>query len=670
MKNTKSKTSSSPGALILRYLPPVLIAVTIGLLLTTALAHLSARQADERNRKIVEAGLQFHLALQRLTATLDPDYDAAHADFAALAQASKKFSASLESMQRDLVLGTNAESFPRRLRDAIQRITEKQRAVDAVTAQAEKLGSVKKTLEVASDNFGSLITETQRQSEGYDALARSVSQLNPKSLPLSQALALGSAFLVADGALREAVEKLRAEPANAQLQADARAALKPVVASAKAIAQKYAEFPSTKDAQALNRQFAAVAEAAERSAGEGTNAAPVAPDVDHAKIRAELRRARAELLTIGQQLPVVNEYFERFLDRPPVASLAELLFMVGGGFALISLGFAWRSAAVTPTAPEPAPVARALPVEAREPAMGPQPLAPLAPLGALEPEVGSTGKDPFASDPFAADPFKADPFAKDPFAADPFAADPFAGDGFDQKAESKDADAAQATGEPEPASEAAAQTVWSTPVETPAGWGASAAPADESAAATEAQALRELLTDVDRRLGDIASRAEEDSRHVEELLSALGQSSQVVEQAARIQTEMSDAAESLQSRAAEMRETLPAQGAMVRQVREALINYAAASSPSQAAGEILYSLLDRLQVMEQTADQVDVQLHAGIERLAKLPEGFGSLRTKATTLLEGARQLEHAHDAALIAVGGWRDEIVAIRTRLVEAIHA
>jgi hypothetical protein len=101
-----------------------------------------------------------------------------------------------------------------------------------------------------------------------------------------------------------------------------------------------------------------------------------------------------------------------------------------------------------------------------------------------------------------------------------------------------------------------------------------------------------------------------------------------------------------------------------------LINYAAASSPSQAAGEILYSLLDRLQVMEQTADQVDVQLQAGIERLAKLPEGFGSLRTKATTLLEGARQLEHAHDAALIAVGGWRDEIVAIRTRLVEAIHA
>ena len=46
------------------------------------------------------------------------------------------------------------------------------------------------------------------------------------------------------------------------------------------------------------------------------------------------------------------------------------------------------------------------------------------------------------------------------------------------------------------------------------------------------------------------------------------------------------------------------------------------------------------------------------------------MRTKATTLLEGARQLEHAHDAALIAVGGWRDEIVAIRTRLVEAVHA
>ena len=133
---------------------------------------------------------------------------------------------------------------------------------------------------------------------------------------------------------------------------------------------------------------------------------------------------------------------------------------------------------------------------------------------------------------------------------------------------------------------------------------------------------------------------------------------------------MSDAAQSLQARAAEMRDTLPAQGAVVRQVREALINYAAASAPSQSAGEILYSLLDRLQVMEKTADLVDVQLHVGIERLAKLPEGFGSLRTKATTLLEGARQLEHAHDAALIAVGGWRDEIVAIRTRLAEAVHA
>jgi hypothetical protein len=664
MKNTKSKTSSSPGALILRYLPPVLIAITIGLLLTTALAHLSARQADERNRKIVEAGLQFHLALQRLTATLDPEYDPARADFAALAQASKKFSASLESMQRDLVLGTNADSFPRRLRDAIQRITEKQRAVDAVTAQAEKLGSVKKTLEGASDNFGSLITETQRQAEGYDALARSVSQLNPKSLPQSQALSLGAAFLAADGALREAVEKLRTEPANAQLQADARAALKPVVTAAKAIAQKYGEFPSTKDAQALNRQFAAVAEAAERSAGEGVNAAPVAPDVDHAKIRAELRRARTELLTIGQQLPVVNEYFERFLDRPPVASLAELLFLVGGAFALISLGFAWRSAAVTPVAPEPQPAARALAVEAREPARGAQPLSPLAPLGAFESETASASKDPFASDPFAADPFKSDPFAKDSLSADPFAADPFAADGFEKAGESNSSASADAALEP------AAQTVWSTPVETPSGWGSGAAPGDDSAATAEAEALRELLTDVDRRLGDIASRAEEDSRHVEELLSALGQSWQVVEQAARIQTEMSDAAQSLQSRAAEMRDTLPAQGAMVRQVREALINYAAASSPSQSAGEILYSLLDRLQVMEKTADLVDVQLHVGIERLAKLPEGFGSLRTKATTLLEGARQLEHAHDAALIAVGGWRDEIVAIRTRLVEAVHA
>jgi hypothetical protein len=105
MKNTKSKNASSPGALLLRYLPPVLIVLTIGLLLTTALAHLSARQADERNRKIVEAGLQFHLTLQRLTATLDPDYDPARADFAALALASKKFAASLEAMQRDLVMG-------------------------------------------------------------------------------------------------------------------------------------------------------------------------------------------------------------------------------------------------------------------------------------------------------------------------------------------------------------------------------------------------------------------------------------------------------------------------------------------------------------------------------------------------------------------------------------
>jgi hypothetical protein len=661
MKNTKSKTSSSPGALILRYLPPVLIAITIGLLLTTALAHLSARQADERNRKIVEAGLQFHLALQRLTATLDPEYDPARADFAALAQASKKFSASLESIQRDLVLGTNAESLPRRLRDAIQRITEKQRTVDAVTAQAEKLSSVRKTLEGASDNFGSLITETQRQAEGYEALARSVSQLNPKSLPQSQALSLGTAFLAADRALRAAVEKLRTEPANAQLQADARAALKPVVTAAKAIAQKYGEFPSTKDAQALNRQFAAVAEAAERSAGEGVNAAPVAPDVDHAKIRADLRRARTELLTIGQQLPVVNEYFERFLDRPPVASLAELLFLVGGGFALISLGFAWRSAAVTPVAPDPQPAARALAVEAREPSKGAQPLAPLAPLGAFESEAASASKDPFNSDPFAKDSFSADPFAS----GDPFAAgDPFAGDGFEKAAESNSSASADAALEP------AAQTVWSTPVETSAGWGSGAAPGDDSVATAEAKVLRELLTDVDRRLGDIASRAEEDSRHVEELLSALGQSWQVVEQAARIQTEMSDAAQSLQSRAAEMRDTLPAQGAMVRQVREALINYAAASSPSQSAGEILYSLLDRLQVMEKTADLVDVQLHVGIERLAKLPEGFGSLRTKATTLLEGARQLEHAHDAALIVVGGWRDEIVAIRTRLVEAVHA
>jgi chromosome segregation ATPase len=176
--------------------------------------------------------------------------------------------------------------------------------------------------------------------------------------------------------------------------------------------------------------------------------------------------------------------------------------------------------------------------------------------------------------------------------------------------------------------------------------------------------------DVDRRLADIAARAEEDSRHVEELLSALGQSSQVVEQAARIQTEMADAAQALQARAAEMRESLPAQGAMVRQVRESLINYAAASAPTQAAGEILYALLDRLQSMERTADGVDAQLNVGIDRLAKLPEGFGSLRSRATTLLEGARQLEQAHDEALIAVGGWRDEIVAIRTRLAEAVHA
>jgi hypothetical protein len=391
----------------------------------------------------------------------------------------------------------------------------------------------------------------------------------------------------------------------------------------------------------------------------------LALDVDHAKIRAELRRARTELLTIGQQLPVVNEYFERFLDRPPVASLAELLFLVGGGFALLSLGFAWRSAAVTPVAPKPPPAARALAVEAHEPSRGAQPLAPLAPLGAFESEAASANKDPFAGDPFTAGPFNSDPFAKDSFSADPFAAgDPFAGDGFEKAAESN------ATASADAASEPAAQTVWSTPVETPAGWDSGAAPGDVSGATAEAEVLRELLTDVDRRLGDIASRAEEDSRHVEELLSALGQSWQVVEQAARIQTEMSDAAQSLQARAAEMRDTLPAQGAMVRQVREALINYAAASAPSQSAGEILYSLLDRLQVMEKTADLVDVQLHVGIERLAKLPEGFGSLRTKATTLLEGARQLEHAHDAALIAVGGWRDEIVAIRTRLGEAVHA
>jgi uncharacterized phage infection (PIP) family protein YhgE len=186
----------------------------------------------------------------------------------------------------------------------------------------------------------------------------------------------------------------------------------------------------------------------------------------------------------------------------------------------------------------------------------------------------------------------------------------------------------------------------------------------------EAAALRELIVDVDRRLAAIAAGAEEDLRHVEELLSALGQSSQVAEQAARIETEMADAAQSLQTRAAEMRESLPTQGAMVRQVRESLINFSAASAPTQAGGEILYALLDRLQSMERTADGIDAQLNVGIDRLSKVPEGFGSLRSGATTLLEGARQLEQAYNEALIAVGGWRDEIVAIRTRLSKAVHA
>jgi len=171
-------------------------------------------------------------------------------------------------------------------------------------------------------------------------------------------------------------------------------------------------------------------------------------------------------------------------------------------------------------------------------------------------------------------------------------------------------------------------------------------------------------------LAAIAAGAEEDLRHVEELLSALGQSSQVAEQAAQIETEMADAAQSLQTRAAEMRESLPAQGAMVRQVRESLIDFAAASAPTQAAGEILEALLDRLQSMERTADGIDAQLNVGIDRLSKLPEGFGSLRSRATTLLESARQLEEAYNEALIAVGGWRDDIVAIRTRLAKAVHS
>ena len=653
MKNTKSKNAGSPGALLLRYLPPVLIVLTIGLLLTTALAHLSARQADERNRKIVEAGLQFHLTLQRLTATLDPDYDPARADFAALALASKKFAASLEAMQRDLVMGSNAEALPRRLRDAVQRITEKQRVVDALTAQAEKLGSVKKTLESASDNFDALLAEIKNQSEGYDALARSVSTLNPKSLPKAQAESLGTAFRAAETGLRDAVEQLKAAPANAELQAAARQTLGPIAVAAKAIAQKFGEFPATKDAQALNRQFTAVAEAAERSAGSGANAAQLAPDVDHAKIRIELRRARTELMMIGQQLPVVNEYFERFLDRPPVASLAELLFMISGGSALLALGFAWRSAAKPPMAPAPALAAPS--AGAREPQVSTKTLGDVAPLGPLPAD------DPFASafepkDPFAA----ADPFA----APDPFASADSKG-AEDDKAAKPAGDDIFAEATPAESEPAAAQTSWAAPGGSPAtGWEA------QPAGSEEAAALRELIVDVDRRLADIAARAEEDSRHVEELLSALGQSSQVVEQAARIQTEMADAAQSLQTRAAEMRESLPAQGAMVRQVRESLINYAAASAPTQAAGEILYALLDRLQSMERTADGIDAQLNVGIDRLTKLPEGFGSLRSRATTLLEGARQLEQAHDEALIAVGGWRDEIVAIRTRLAEAVHA
>jgi len=417
MKNTKSKNGSSPGALLLRYLPPVLIVLTIGFLLTAALAHLSARQADERNRKIVEAGLQFHLTLQRLTATLDPDYDPARADFAALALASKKFAASLEAMQRDLVRGSNAEALPRRLRDAVQRITDKQRVVDALTAQAEELGSVKKTLESASDNFGALLIEIKNQSEGYDALARSVSALNPKVLPMAQAESLGAAFLAAETGFSEALEQLKTAPANAELQAAARQTLGPLAVAAKAIAQQFGEFPAAKDAQALNRRFTAVAEAAERSAGSGDNAAQLAPDVDHAKIRVELRRARTELMLIGQQLPVVNEYFERFLDRPPVASLAELLFLVSGVIALLALGFAWRSAAKPPMAPAPALVAPS--AGAREPQISTKALGDVAPLGPLPAD------DPFASAFATKDPFAApDPSAApDPFAApEPFAA--------------------------------------------------------------------------------------------------------------------------------------------------------------------------------------------------------------------------------------------------------
>jgi uncharacterized phage infection (PIP) family protein YhgE len=618
MKNTKFNNGNSLGALLLRYLPPVLIVLTIGLLLTTALAHLSAREAEERNRKIVEAGLQFHLTLQRLTATLDPDYDPARADFAALALASKKFAASLEAMQRDLVRGSNAEALPRRLRDAVQRITDKQRVVDALTAQAENLGSVKKTLVSASDNFGALLIEIKNQSEGYDALAGSVSALNPKSLPMAEAESLGAAFRAAETGLSEAVEQLKTAPANAELQAAARQTLGPLALAAKAIAQKFGEFPAAKDAQALNRRFTAVAEAAERSAGSGDNAAQLAPDVDHAKIRVELRRARTELMMIGQQLPVVNEYFERFLDRPPVASLAELLFLVSGVSALLALGFAWRSSAKPPMAPAPALVVPS--AGAREPQISTEALGDVAPLGPLPAD------DPFASAFATKDLFSApDPFAApDLFAApEPFAdTDPFA------SADSKGA-------------------------------------GDDVAAA-----LRELIVDVDRRLAAIAAGAEEDLRHVEELLSALGQSSQVAEQAALIETEMADAAQSLQTRAAEMRESLPAQGAMVRQVRESLIDFAAASAPTQAAGEILYALLDRLESMERTADGIDAQLNVGIDRLSKLPEGFGPLRSRATTLLEGARQLEQAYNEALIAVGGWRDEIVAIRTRLAEAVHA
>ena len=648
MKNQKSKKPGSPGALM-RYLPPELIALTLALLLTTALAHLSARQADERNRKIVESGLQFHMTLQRLTATLDPEYDPARADFGALAQASKKFAGSLESMQRNLVMGSGAETLPRRLRDAIQRITEKQRMVDALTQQAEKLATVKKTLESASGNFDALIDAIGPQIETYDALALSVSKLNPRSLNRFQADALGNAFRTAETSLRDAVGKLRAEPANADLQAAARNAVAPVAVAAKAIALKYGEFQATKDAQSLNRAFAAIADAAERTTGAGTNAAPLAPDVDHAKVRAELRRARGELLIIGQQLPVVNEYFERYLDRPAVASLTELLFLVAGLVMMIALGFAWRSAAKPPVAPAvAAPVAVPGP---REPSMAAEP-----PLAGLDP-FASLGSNPPA-DPFAASSSSA---SNDPWSSAAASEDIF---GEEPKAQAAPAgeqsDGATAEGDTD-----SATTHWSGSAEPGAqAWDG------QTSASEEAVALRELLVDVDHRLADIAARAEEDSRHVEELLAALGESSQVVEQAARIQTEMADAAQSLQARAAEMRDSLPAQGAMVRQVRESLINYAAASAPTQAAGEILYALLDRLQSMELTADSIDAQLNVGIDRLAKLPEGFGTLRSKAATLLEGARQLEQAHDEALIAVGGWRDEIVAIRTRLAEAVHA